>query len=285
MFTHPRTAAVTGMIAGISLAASMAALPPPTAAAAARSSYPAAYAELSGGATTVACDGPGCEAPQSVRENARSSTEFLVDAASDGYYDLSLRGASGSFRLAASGTDLGAAETARVYLHAGINPVQYAGAGVIGGLDVTPDAAAAVSYAAAAPSNTLSGAAVVASDPYAYGGKYVGYIGNGAANTLTFTGVRAARAGTYRVMLSYSDNDRAGSGNYNANLIDRGFTVSTSAGTSSTVYARNTYSWDQFDTIELTVRLAAGTNTITFGNPLGYAPNIDKITVAPAVLP
>lgn len=90
---------------------------------------------------------------------------------------------------------------------------------------------------------------------------------------------------SYRVMLSYSDNDRAGSGNYNANLIDRGFTVSMSAGTSSTVYARNTYSWDQFDTIELTVQLAAGANTITFGNPTAYAPNIDKITAAPAILP
>jgi hypothetical protein len=50
-------------------------------------------------------------------------------------------------------------------------------------------------------------------------------------------------------------------------------------------YARNTYSWDQFDTIELTVRLAAGNNTITFGNLTAYAPNIDKITVAPAYLP
>jgi NADPH:quinone reductase-like Zn-dependent oxidoreductase len=89
---------------------------------------------LSGDATTVPCDGSGCEAPQSVRENAGSSTGFLVDAASDGYYDLSLRG-SGSFRLVASGTDLGAAGgTARVYLHAGINPVRCVGAGVIGAL-------------------------------------------------------------------------------------------------------------------------------------------------------
>jgi hypothetical protein len=30
---------------------------------------------------------------------------------------------------------------------------------------------------------------------------------------------------------------------------------------------------------------AAGSNTITFGNPAGYAPNIDKIIVAPASIP
>jgi hypothetical protein len=86
-------------------------------------------------------------------------------------------------------------------------------------------------------------------------------------------------------MLSYACNDRAGSDNYNVNLINRGFTVTTSAGPQLTASARNTYSWNQFNTVELTVRLAAGANTITFGNPSGYAPDIDKITVAPALLP
>jgi hypothetical protein len=33
----------------------------------------------------------------------------------------------------------------------------------------------------------------------------------------------------------------------------------------------------------VTVALAAGSNTITFGNPAGYAPNIDKIIVAPGL--
>lgn len=76
----------------------------------------------------------------------------------------------------------------------------------------------------------------------------------------------------------------AGTANYNTNLIDRAFTVTTPAGTSETVYARNTYSWDQFDPVLVTVQLDAGSNTITFGNPSYYAPNIDKITIAPAVL-
>ncbi len=31
--------------------------------------------------------------------------------------------------------------------------------------------------------------------------------------------------------------------------------------------------------------LTAGLNTIMFGNPDAYAPNFDKITVAPAFLP
>jgi hypothetical protein len=227
--------------------------------------YPAAYADRSG---------------------SGGALTFAVDAGADGYYRLS---ASGGRVVAVDGNDLGAFGGVTAYLHAGINPVRVAGMASSGVLDVVPDhgadAADAAVYAAAAPGNTLSGAAVVQADPYAYGGKDVGYVGNGAANTLTFTGIRAARAGTYRVMVSYADDDRAGSGNYNSNLIDRAFTVTTSAGTSETAYARNTYSWDQFDTIEVTVQLDAGLNTITLGNPTAYAPNFDKITVARAFLP
>ncbi len=308
-------------------------------------SYPAAYADLSAGATTVPCGnaagGPDCAAPQAVSAPPGASTEFIVDAGHDGYYDLGLRASgprhavsaarlraalgrrlpsslvprssvqapprpsgslmTGRFRLLVSGSEVANTDSAaafgssmnlifdRVYLHAGINPVEYVNAGRgtvdIGALNVTPDDAAAATYAAAAPQNVLSGAAIVQANQYAYGGSDVGYVGNGAGNTLAFTGITAPRAGSYRVVVSYADDERAGSGNYNANLVDRGFTVSTSAGTNETVYARNTYSWDQFDTIELTVRLAAGSNTITFGNPAAYAPNIDKITVAQAYLP
>lgn len=256
-------------------------------------SYPAAYAGLAGGAKPAACSG-SCAAPQVVSAPSGGSIGFTVDAAHDGYYDLGLQNASASgFKLTVDGTSLGSVPaTAKVYLHAGINPVQYVWPGpgqtTAGALSVTPDSVAdtadATTYGAAAAQNTLAGTAVVQANQYADNGSDVGYLGNGPGNTLTFTGVQAPTAGTYRVMVSYADDDRAGTGNYNTNLIDRAFTVSTPAGTNETVYARNTYSWDQFDTVEATVQLNAGSNTITFGNPSYYAPNIDKITVAPAVL-
>src|ERR1019366_10418457 len=211
-------------------------------------SYPAAYAVLSGGATTVPCGnaagGPDCATPQAVSAPPGAGTEFIVDAGHDGYYDLGLRAsgprhATGHFRLLVSGSELANTDSAaafgssmnlifdRVYLHAGINPVEYVNAGRgtvdIGALNVTPaadaDAASAVTYAAAAPQNVLSGTALVQANQYAYGGSDVGYIGNGAGNTLAFTGIRAPRVGSYRVVLSYADDERAGSGNYNANLV------------------------------------------------------------------
>jgi hypothetical protein len=128
----------------------------------------------------------------------------------------------------------------------------------------------------------LSGTALLESNRYAHGGQCVS--GIGPAGGLTFTGVSAPWDGTYRVILSYASNDRAGSDNYNVNLIDPGFTVTTSAGTRLGAHARNTYSWSQFNTTALTVQLAAGENTIAFGHPAGPALSIDKIIVAPAWL-
>ena len=266
--------------------------------------YPAAYADLSGGATVDYGRHFGGTSPAGyITARAGSGVGFVVQNGHDGYYDLRLRYAAlarlDGFRLLVSGSYLlqsalkgsSGMTCDRVYLHAGITPIQYLpeGSALIESLDVTPDAAAdaasAVTYAAAAPGNVLSGTAVMEYSQHAYGGQYAGRIGRGAANTLTFTGVSAPWAGSYRVVLSYASNDRAESGNYNANLIDPGFTVMTSAGSQLTAYARNTYSWNQFNTVMLTVRLAAGENTITFGNPRGGAPNIDKITVAPASLP
>jgi len=238
-------------------------------------SYAAAYASLSGSAATVPCDGSGCLAPQSVALGRGGTVTFAVDAGSDGFY--AVKPASGHGSLTVDGVTVPAGV---VYLHAGINPVTYTGSGVLDGLHVTPASGPATTYAAS--SGTLSGTAVVTADSYAYGGEYVGFIGDGAANTIAFTGVYAAKTGTYRMMVSYADADGESSVNYNTNLIDRGFLLTTSAGTSVTTYARNTYSWDQFDTVEVTVRLDAGTNTITIGNSSYYAPNIDKIIVAPA---
>jgi hypothetical protein len=240
--------------------------------------YPAAYADLSGRASAVPCRGPRCLAAQDVVVGPGGSVSFAVDAGSDGFYRVT-PAAAGPGALTADGVQV---SPGIVYLHAGINPVTYAGRGILAGLHVTPASGNASTYAASAAQNVLSGTAAVESDSYAYGGQYVGWIGDGAANTLTFTGVTAPSAGTYRIMVSYADADGESSGNYNTNLIDRDFTLTTSAGSSVTTYARNTYSWDQFDTVEVTARLDAGSNTITISNPSYYAPNIDKIIVAPA---
>lgn len=270
--------------------------------------YEAETADLSGGTSTASAQA-GYTGTGYATAPASSTTTFAVEADADGYYTLGLRYATGAaatsngFRLALDGGTLENVATTptacvcwnqtstRVFLHAGINDIAYTATGAataeIDRLDVTPDAAdagSAVTYQAEASGNTLGGAATVAGNAYASGGKYVGYIGNGSANTLTFNGINAPKSGTYRVAVTYANDDSVNSGNYNENLIDRAAVITTSAGTNETAYFRNTYSWSQFWTLDVTVQLNAGTNTITFANPSAYAPDIDQITVAPAAL-
>lgn len=217
---------------------------------------------------------------QSQADLSGGVSTFAVEADADGYYTLHPDSWSSGGSLYLDGTYLKAATSSdRVFLHAGINLVSYTCCGT--GLDVTPDTSdSATTYEAESSANTLAGTAAVESNTYASGGEYVGWIGNGSGNTLTFNGITAPSSGTYRLAVTYANDERAGSGNYNANLVERAATITTSAGTNETVYFRNTYAWNQWDTVVFNVTLAAGTNTITFANPTAYTPDIDKIAIA-----
>jgi len=123
---------------------------------------------------------------------------------------------------------------------------------------------------------------VVVNDGAASGGKYVGWIGAGAANTLRFNGVTVATAGRYRMVVAYANGELGeGASNYNSNIVDRYADVSVNGGTAKRVYFRNTLGWSNYRTVVVDVDLNAGANTVTFGNSsTGYAPNIDLIQIA-----
>ncbi|MFJ9907492.1 hypothetical protein ACIRVK_32175 [Streptomyces sp. NPDC101152] len=119
----------------------------------------------------------------------------------------------------------------------------------------------------------------MSANSWASGGNHVGYVGNGPGNTLTFQ-VNAASAGRYVMNVRYANNQVSGSGNYNTNVVSRAADITVN-GTATTVMFRNTYSWSNWWDLPVPVTLKAGTNTITFGNPSGYAPDLDRITLAP----
>jgi hypothetical protein len=150
-------------------------------------------------------------------------------------------------------------------------------------LDVSgaPVSGPAHDYQAEAPANTLTGTAAVVANRWASGGSYVGGIGGGTANTLTFGEVMAARAGQYVLAVRYANNERAGSGNYNTNIVSRAAGISVDGQAPTRVMFRNTYSWDQFWTVEVPITLHVGANTVTFSNPTTMAPNVDSVEVAP----
>ncbi len=129
-------------------------------------------------------------------------------------------------------------------------------------------------YEAESSSNTLGGSAVIQSCSACSGSKDVGYIGDGSG-TLTFNNVNVSSAGSHRLSISYIDGDSStyGIGTY------RTASISINGGTAFTVSFPATGDWNEMVTMNISVTLAAGNNTITFSNSSAYAPDIDKIDV------
>ncbi|MEV6107938.1 CBM35 domain-containing protein [Streptomyces sp. NPDC051940] len=113
---------------------------------------------------------------------------------------------------------------------------------------------------------SLAGAARVASCAECAGGQKAGWIGNGAANTVTFGAVSAASGGSHQLTIAALVNGT------------RSFTVTVNGGAPQTVSFTGT-SFATPITRAVTVTLNAGTNTIRFGNDTAYAPDLDQITV------
>jgi hypothetical protein len=82
------------------------------------------------------------------------------------------------------------------------------------------------------------------------------------------------------MVVAYANAEVVGDHQYNNNIVDRGADISVNGGAARRAYFRNTLSWTTFRTTVVDVDLAAGANTITFGNATAYAPDIDLIRIA-----
>ncbi|MEU4422279.1 CBM35 domain-containing protein [Actinoplanes sp. NPDC024001] len=275
--------------------------------------YEAEYAALGGTARVTYGSNSGYSGTyftEGYGASSTASTTFVVTAPNDGYYQLALRYSAGpytgapanrSIRLRVNGSDLtdvalpGTADwntwrtvTTKVYLPAGINRIDYRAfasddrdAVNLDHLDVAAATGTVTAYEAESATNTLSGTAVAVSDAAASGGRYVGWIGAGAANTLRLNNVTAPATGRYRLVVSYANAEVVGDHAYNNNIVDRHADISVNGGPAKRAVFRNTLGWSTYRTAVVDVDLAAGANTITFGNASsGFAPNIDRIQIA-----
>src|SRR5580692_8474150 len=122
-----------------------------------------------------------------------------------------------------------------------------------------------VSYDAA--SAVLGGTAVIASCPACSGGEKVGGLGLGAGNTVTFNNVFAPRAGEY---LMEVDSMTQGLRSYLYSVNDGAFQTLNCGGGSFFLPASTT----------VPVHLEKGMNTVQFGSPVSYPPDLDRIVVS-----
>ncbi len=137
---------------------------------------------------------------------------------------------------------------------------------LVAGIAVAASASAGTTtHEAESSVNTFGGGAHTVDCDRCSGGRRV--TGLGLLGSTTFTGVVAERAGTTRLAVTYTSN-RA-----------RTAQISVNGGVATAVRFPGTRSAARPGTLRVTVTLKAGDNTISFGNPAGVAPDIDKIVL------
>ena len=211
---------------------------------------------------------------------------YLCVAESDGYYDLAFAGEGGDYAFSVDGAACRSNNgKACVYLRRGLNYV-----------DVQSDSPVSFTLAVFAETQTdrvftllpedavLNGSASVAQDKsqqtYLTG---ISSAGGGAR-----WNVACDIPGTYRVTVTYANNDEGGAHDYNVDLVERYFTFSVN-GRAQNVYCRNTYSWDTYKTVTFNVKLNAGENEIVltnsgdekFNGQETFIPNIHRLSLNP----
>jgi len=117
---------------------------------------------------------------------------------------------------------------------------------------------------------TLSGTVSGGFSNYSSGLGKAGNIGGGAANSVTFSDVTVPVNGTYQLEIDYQTSG------------PRSYFISVNGGTAMELDLNGSTFNDPVPVV-LLVQLHAGTNTISIGNPTGYAPDLDRIVVAPQV--
>lgn len=119
----------------------------------------------------------------------------------------------------------------------------------------------------------LSGKASITSGKdgrYSSGGAYVGYVGGGADNAVTFENVTADAAGKYKLRIYYISGE------------PRSLKVDVNGKFASKIdgcYA-NRGDWTGIRAVNVEVELQAGKNTVRLYNDEGYGPSIDRIALA-----
>src|SRR5205814_6107226 len=134
-------------------------------------------------------------------------------------------------------------------------------------LDTSRAPAPCPSYEAESSDNTLAGGAVVQSCPTCSGGADVGYVGNNSG-TLQFNHVSPITPGTQTVTICYLNGDAV-----------RYALLSVNGSQGTPLTFPSTGSFQTVGSLQTTISLNTGNNTLEFYNPIvgSWAPDFDRI--------
>lgn len=132
-------------------------------------------------------------------------------------------------------------------------------------IELTPHAP--VAHEAEAPENVLDGGASRNGCGACSGGGKAGNLGG--SGSLTYNNVTVPADGTYLMAIDYVDGSSS-----------RTIVVTVNGvGFQQPMAGSADNNWDRAQRVVVPVRLKAGANTVKFGNPNDYAPDIDRIAV------
>jgi hypothetical protein len=132
-----------------------------------------------------------------------------------------------------------------------------------------PTPGTCVSYEAESDANTLTGSAFVLSCPTCSGGEKVGFVGNNSG-TLQFNAIGIVVPGRHSVTISYTNGDAV-----------RYALLSVNGNQGFPLTFPSTGSFQTVGSIQTTVVLNTGCNTLEFYNPIvgSWAPDFDRISM------
>lgn len=210
-----------------------------------------------------------------------SITSYLAVAPYDGYFDIE---ADVNTEISVDGapalTD--DAGKATVFLRRGLNYIDIKSTS--SELTVTESEFEAEQLSFDADNAIFTGSAKIKENE-ANNIKYIdGISSDGGTAVYTAT---ISEGGTYKVTVTYSNNDENGVHDYNIDLVEDYITVDVN-GTVQNIYCRNTCSWDTFTTVTFNIELQRGDNIITlyndgsnkFNGNVSKAPHIAKIVIS-----
>jgi Carbohydrate binding module (family 35) len=119
---------------------------------------------------------------------------------------------------------------------------------------------------AEASSNTLAGRAVLVACSTCSGARKVDFLGSNSG-TLQFNNIVVRRAGTFTLTIYYCSG------------VARDALMSIDGGVGTRLTFASTGSFNTPRPFTVFVRLNAGSNTIKFSNPSGWAPDLDRIVI------
>ncbi|WP_460534080.1 carbohydrate-binding protein [Humibacter ginsengiterrae] len=266
-----------------------------------RATYPAIDARLSGGASV---DYSRASTAGDVSLNGNATATVFTAVADTGYYDVSVAYravGSTTVQLSVNGRSVALPAshgtgywnaTAQVFLPEGVNELTLSsprGADVsavttLRGADqIASDHDSRYAKTYAPQDLTLAGTASLQALPASSNGvdgQDVEHLGNGAGNTATLSRPAGFGPGDYQLVLAAANADRSSAINYNPQVISRFVDVSEAGGATVQATMRNNYAWQSFWNLTSPLTLQTAGGAITLGNPNGWAPNINTVTLA-----